>query len=117
MCTLCWNCRGLDDPATVNELRDLARMNSPSILCVVETQIAKRHVEGLAHTLGFDSAFRVGSTGRSGGLCIYWKSPVQLCLRNYSKYHIDMVVNEAGKDPWRLTVWYGEANRSLRYKI
>jgi hypothetical protein len=41
---------------------------------------------------------------------------MQLTLRNFSKYHIDMVVEEQGKDPWRLTVWYGEANRSLRYK-
>jgi hypothetical protein len=27
-----------------------------------------------------------------------------------------MTVTELGKELWRLTVWYGEANRSLRYK-
>jgi hypothetical protein len=73
-------------------------------------------VEGLARTLGFDHAYGVGSSGRSGGLCIYWKNPLSLVLRNFSKYHIDMVVNELGEEPWRLTAWYGEVNWSLRFR-
>lgn len=114
---LCWNCRGLGDPATVHELRDLARECAPAILCVVETvQIAKNRVEGLAGTLGFEGAYAVESSGRSGGVGIFWKKPYTLELRNFSKYHIDLEVKEEGKYPWRLTCWYGEANRSLRYK-
>jgi hypothetical protein len=66
-----WNCRGLGDPATVNELHDLARESRPSIFYVVETQIVKYRVEGLTHTLGFDHAYGVGSPRRSGGLCIF----------------------------------------------
>ena len=99
MSTMGWNCRGLGDPATFHELRDLARIYSPAILCVMETQIAKYRVEGLANTLGFDHAYGVGSSGHSGGLCIFWKNPVQLSLRNFSKNHIDMVVREVDKDP------------------
>jgi endonuclease/exonuclease/phosphatase family metal-dependent hydrolase len=34
----------------------------------------------------------------------------------YSQYHIDLVVTEQGKDPWRLTVVYGEAQVSERHK-
>lgn len=116
MLILCWNCRGLGDPATVNELRDLVRESALVILCVVETQIAKARMEGLARTLGYESSYGVGSSGRSGGLCMYWKRPLDLELRNFSKYHIDMTVKEADKEPWRLTCWYGEANKSLRYK-
>jgi hypothetical protein len=92
--------------------RGLTRLRS-CVLLRPKYGVAKNRVEGLANTLGFDSAYGVGSTGRSGGLCIFWKNPMQLTLRNFSKYHIDMVVEEQGKDPWRLTVWYGEANRSL----
>jgi hypothetical protein len=73
-------------------------------------------MEGLKGTLGFDYAYGVGSSGRSGGLCVYWKENTQMELRNFSKYHIDMKVIEHGKDPYRITFWYGEANRSLRYK-
>lgn len=116
MSTLCWNCHGLGDPATVHELRDLARVWAPSILCVVETQIAKYRVEGLAGSLGYDGAYGVDSSGRSGGLCIFWKQPLQLCLRSFSRYHIDMEVKEQGKETWRITCWYGEVTRHLRYK-
>ncbi|PNT68192.1 hypothetical protein BRADI_3g36955v3 [Brachypodium distachyon] len=103
MSILCWNCRGLGDPATVHELRMLVRENAPLILCVVETRIAKYRVEGLAGTLGFNHAFGVGSSGWNGGLCVYWKNTVSLVLRNFLKYHIDMEVHEPGKDVWRMT--------------
>lgn len=83
---------------------------------MVETQIAKVRVEGFAETLGYDSAYSVESSVRSGCLGIYWKSPFMLELRNYSKYQIDMTVKEVDKHPWRLTCWYVEANRSVRYK-
>lgn len=115
MKTLSWNCRGIGDPATVRELRDLARECAPSVLCLVETQLGKQRVEGLAATLGFDSAFAVASRGRSGGLCMYWKNSLDLRIKSFSKYHIDSVVTEAGKDPWRLTCFYGEAPRDLRH--
>ena len=82
----------------------------------METLIAKSRVEGLASTLGFFHTYAIGSSGRSRELCIFWKNPMQLSHRNFSKYHIDMVVREDGKEPWRLTAWYGEANRSLRYR-
>lgn len=71
MLTLCWNCRGLGDPATVHELHDLAQECALAILCMVETQIAKYRVEGLASTLGYDSAYGVSISGRSGGMCLY----------------------------------------------
>ena len=117
MSILCWNCLGLGDPATVHELRDLARESAPAVLCVVETQISKNRMEGLARTLGYESAYGVGSSGRSGGLCMYWRKPLILQLRNFSKYHIDMEVNEKGRNPWRLTCWYGEANRRDRKSV
>ena len=80
MRTMCWNCRGIGNPATVRELRDLVEASAPSVLCIVETQIAKNRVEGLAASLGFDSSFAVASSGRSGGLCIFWKSTVDLAI-------------------------------------
>ena len=72
------------------------------VLCIVETQIAKYGVEGLAGSLGFSGRFGVDSAGRSGGLCVYWKSNVDLEIKTFSQYHIDSVVKEPGKNPWRL---------------
>lgn len=83
---------------------------------VMETQIAKNRVEGLAGLLGFNNKFAVPSSGRSGGLCIFSKDDVNLVIKNFSQYHIDSWISEPGKDQWRLTCFYGEANRSLRFK-
>lgn len=71
-------------------------------------------MEGLARTLRFDGAYAAGS---SEGLGMFWKRPLSLDLRNYSKYHIDMEVKEGDKDPWRITSCrYTEANRILCHK-
>src|SRR5215216_4166019 len=113
---LSWNCRGIGDPATVRELRDLVEISTPTILCLVETQLQKSRVEGLCFSLGFDFSFGVGSSGRSGGICILWKNSVDLAIKNYSQYHVDAWVKEPGIEQWRLSCFYGEATRSLRYK-
>jgi len=114
MKTLCWNCRGIGDPATVRELRDLVERSSPLILCLVETQLPKNRVEGLRFSLGFDFSFGVSSSGRSGGICIFWKNSLDISIKNFSQYHVDAWVKEPQKDHCRLSCFYGEANRSLR---
>jgi hypothetical protein len=39
---------------------------------------------------------------------------VDLSIQKYSKYHIDTIASEQGKEPWRMSFIYGEPNRSLR---
>ena len=116
MNTMSFNCRGIGSDATVREIRDLTKQFALRVLCVLETQVHKRRVEALCRTLGFDNAYGVSSSGRSGGLCVFWKSDVNLRVTKFSQYHIDTIVSEHGGDPWRLTCWYGDANRSMRYK-
>jgi hypothetical protein len=73
MSCMSWNCRGLGNAVTVKELRDFAKNFAPTVLCVLETQVHKARVEGLKCTLGYDNAFAVSSSGRSGGLGIFWE--------------------------------------------
>jgi len=115
MKTLSWNCRGIGNPTTVRELRDLAKDYAPSVLFIMETQINKYRVENLRFSLGFDSSFAVSSSGRNGGLGLFWKNDVDISIKKYSNYHIDTIVSEPGKEPWRMSFIYGEPNRSLRY--
>jgi exonuclease III len=84
MSCICWNYRGLGNYATVQELHDLVRHFKPTVLCVVETQIHKSRVEGLARTLGFDNCFAVSSSGRSGGLGMYWNIEINVEILPYS---------------------------------
>ncbi|XP_071676896.1 uncharacterized protein [Lolium perenne] len=109
MSVLGLNCRGLGGAAAVRDLRLLAERYTPAILFVVETQLQRDRVEGLARSLGFDNSFAVSSSGRSGGIGIFWNNSIKFEVLPYSQYHLDGVVIEEGKDPWRLTVVYGEA--------
>ena len=116
MSVLSLNCRGLGGAAAVRDLRMLAERHAPSILCVVETQLHKTRVEGLSHSLGFNKSFAVSSLGRSGGIGIFWNDSINMEVLPYSQYHVDVIVSEQGRDPWRLTVVYGEAQVQERHK-
>jgi exonuclease III len=110
------NYQGIGMAVTIRELRDIVRRHAPSIFCVVETQVHKSRVEGLAHTLGYDRAFAVSSSGRSGGLGIFWNNEINIEILPYSQYHIDVVVSSPSMEPWRLTCVYGEAQVQERFK-
>jgi hypothetical protein len=73
-------------------------------------------VESLSSSLGFDRSFAISSNGRSGGIGVFWNNSIKIELLPYSQYHLDAVVIEQGKDPWRLTIIYGEAQVSERHK-
>jgi hypothetical protein len=73
-------------------------------------------VEGLARSIGFDKCFAVSSSGRSGGLALFWNNNISIEILPYLQYHIDAIVSEVGKDPWRITGVYGEAQMNERSK-
>jgi hypothetical protein len=100
----------------VREIRDLVKLHSPAFLCVVETQLQKKSVENLSVSLGFDNCFAISSSGRSGGLGLFWNKEIKIEVLPYSQYHLDVIVTEEGQDPWRLTVVYSEAQVGERHK-
>jgi hypothetical protein len=91
---LCWNCRGIDNAPTVRELREIATKCAPKVIFLLETQVSRERAENLANTLGFDNAFAVDPTGRSGGIVLFWNNEIKMEFLGYSKYHIDMKVSD-----------------------
>ena len=87
MSCLSWNCRGLGNAATVEELWELAKSAAPIVLYVLETQVHKSWVEGLKKTLGYDNAFAVSSNGRSGGLGIFWNNNISVFVTVFTISH------------------------------
>ena len=116
MSTLCWNCRGAGNAATVPELRNFARQFAPTLLCIVETQIEGARVEALASTLGYDKSYVVDSRGRSGGIGLFWNDSIKVEILGYSDYHLDVSVEEDEQEIWRMTCVYGEAQTHLRHQ-
>jgi exonuclease III len=117
MSVFSWNGRGVGMAATIRELRDFARRYAPSVLCVVETQLHKSRVEGLASTLGYDRAFAISSSGRSGGIGIFWNNEINIEILPYSQYHLDAIVSSDLMESWRLTCVYGEAQVRERRNV
>jgi len=65
-------------------------------------------VESIRIKLGFDNLFVVDCVGRSGGLALFWKSDTPVQIQNYSRRHINVVINSGsvGKE-WKFTGFYG----------
>ncbi|KAF7835207.1 Exo_endo_phos domain-containing protein [Senna tora] len=71
--------------------------------------------------LGFSSKFTVDCHGdgrrRSGGLCLLWRSSVDIRISSFSLNHIDAVISEGlPHRNWRLTGVYGYPNDSDKHK-
>ncbi|KAL8122327.1 hypothetical protein AgCh_018896 [Apium graveolens] len=95
-------------------LQDVVGQERPTIVFLCETLSNKEKMEWVRTRLGFQGMIVVEAIGRSGGLTLLWKETSQVTLRSLSKYHIDVEVTIAGLQPWRLTGFYGEPNRSQR---
>lgn len=86
------------------------------MLCILETQTKGSRVENLASTLSFDNSYAVSSSGRSGGLGIFWNNAIKVKVFSYSEYHIDVLVDDLVEVRTRVNFVYGEAQVLERYK-
>lgn len=111
---LSWNCRGLGNPRTVLELKDLVSSNKPSCIFLLEVKIARSRVERIKEQLGFQSLFYVNNVNNGGGLALLWKETVEVNLLSYSRFHVDTQVKIERQEPWRLTGFYGHPERAQR---
>ncbi|KAL8520443.1 hypothetical protein ACS0TY_011099 [Phlomoides rotata] len=74
MIILSWNCRGLGNPAIIPALVELVKTRKPDVIFLFETLSVSSRVEEVRVRLKFESCFSISSIGRSGGLCVFWKS-------------------------------------------
>jgi exonuclease III len=103
---LAWNCRGLGNPRTVQEIARLVRAQDPSIVFLIETWQDEGPVERLRCQLQFENKFIANSRNKGGGLCLLWKKEIKLRVISFSPSHIDAIVNENQSDTWRFTGFY-----------
>lgn len=64
---------------------------------------------------GFCNGLKVKAEGTRGGLCLAWKKNLMVQIRNYSKNHIDVEIQEDEVGlMWKLTGFYGAPDASHR---
>lgn len=115
MTTLCWNCRGLGNPRTIQFLKDLIIQKKPKFVFLCETFSKRDKVEHLRSLLAFEGCFVVDAQGHSGGLAMLWKFEKEGSVLSFSQSHIDLQIQVENFPSFRLTGFYGEPNRSRRH--
>jgi hypothetical protein len=114
MSLLCLNYRGCGWPEAVCKICNVVDHNRPRVLFLSETRMSAEHSQNLCWKLGFHNAFGVSSQGFSGGLVMMWKVDMNVVIKTFSKFHIDVWIMESDGMMWRFTGFYGEPKRTLR---
>ncbi|EPS61484.1 hypothetical protein M569_13313 [Genlisea aurea] len=111
---LSWNCQGMGSPWTVRRLKELIGQRSPSFVFLCETKSPACKLNWLKNLFPYYGFF-VDAVGASGGLALLWRKELDVSLLSYSKWYIDVNINNPSADGhWRLTGFYGNPVCSAR---
>jgi hypothetical protein len=109
MSTLSWNCRGLGQPQTIQELTRLIRDLCPNLVFLSETRQHNDRVSNLRFRLGLNKSFVVDSVGKGGGLALFWDDTIKIDILSYGLHYIDTKIWSSDlKKGWRGTFVYRE---------
>ncbi|KAK8351680.1 hypothetical protein V6Z11_A05G048900 [Gossypium hirsutum] len=111
---LSWNCRGVGNPATVRELKQLLVANVPDIVFLCETKINSNGFHRIRSLCRMEGCLAMDSDGKSGGLALLWRDGINVSIQNYSKFHIDSLVRLEDDVVLRFTGFYGQSDPSSR---
>ncbi|PNT66353.1 hypothetical protein BRADI_3g10487v3 [Brachypodium distachyon] len=78
MSLLCWNCRGIGQPRTVEELVRLVHAQRLKVVFLSKTRHKKEVVEGLRWRLGLKHVLTFSEQGKGGGLALFWDESVEV---------------------------------------
>jgi exonuclease III len=105
---LIWNCRGLGQAQTVQELARLVREFKPDLVFLSETRQNKAVVVKVCSRVGFSNCLPINMEGKGGGSALFVSDSVTLDLLSYGPHHIDTHVTDHDGNKIRYTFVYGE---------
>ena len=103
MSLIVWNCRGLGNLRTEDQLADLVWAKDPSVVFLAETWTDKARLEQVQRRIQFKNLFEVPRKNKAGGLAIFWKEGFPLNIETFSINHIDTTINKNKENEWRFT--------------
>ena len=109
-----WNCQGLGNRQTIQELGDLVRAQDPSVVFLAETWLEEGRLSNICGSLQFGHYHGVLRITCGGGLALFWKIGLTLDVESSSPNHIDAVINKEKDNAWRFTRVYGAPETQLR---
>ena len=114
MSCLSWNCRGLGNPQTEDELVALVGNKDPKLVFLMETKVEKIVLERVGRKIQKTNIFVVPRHNIGGGLALFWPSDTKVDIQSYFDNHIDAIIDHGVDDAWRLTGFYGDPDTASR---
>ena len=114
MSIMCWNCRGLGNRQTVQELGNIIRAQDPTVVFLAETWLVEAKLASIRDSLHFGHYYGVSKVNHGGGLALFWKKDFSVRVVSASLNHIDAVIFEGTDKAWRFTGFYGAPETHLR---
>ena len=115
MNAISWNCKGLGNPLTVNNLQKVVLEKDPTLVFLMETKFDVLEMDGVKRKIERQQGLVIPSIKKAGGLALLWRNSLQVDILSYSPGHIDAIVSEEqGRKKWRFIEFYGHPEISKR---
>ena len=114
MSCLAWNCCRLKNLHAEEEFEELIRAQDPLIIFLLENWFEKKQLEKIRCNVKYVGLFTVPRQSKGGELALLWKSDISMWVDSFSKYHIDVVVNDGSTEVWCFTGFYDELDMNER---
>ena len=102
MNAISWNCSGLGNPLTVNNLQKVVLEKDPTLVFLMETKFDVLEMDGVKRKIERQQGLVIPSIKKAGGLALLWRNSLQVDILSYSPGHIDAIVSEEqGRKKWR----------------
>ena len=88
-------------------LQKILQIHRPKLMFICETKMQSTQIEVVRYKLKFESCFAVDSTGRRGGLAMFWNSDICMQIKFFNMHHIDAELYMENKKQMRCTRMYG----------
>jgi len=85
-----WNCQGLGNPLTFQELRALVALERPDLVFLMETKNKEVMVENVVKRLKYANKLVINPEGRAGGLVLMWNDEVEIQVLSCNTNLIDV---------------------------
>jgi hypothetical protein len=118
MTVLSWNCRGLGQPRTVQELVCLVHTYKPKLVFLTETRQNNKYVMNLKGRLGLRHCITQPGIGKGAGIALFYDENVEIKKIAVGTRYIDVLIrlNPHGL-LWRGTFVYGEPKAHERHHM
>lgn len=115
MNALAWNCRGLGQARTVQELVRLVRNFCPKVVFLSETRQSNERVSKLRWRLGLKNFLTMKGDGSGGDIALLWDEGLYVDTLSMGHRHFDVIIKAADDFRWRCTFMYGEPRTQDRH--